>query len=90
MVTSTELCNAVNTAHEYWNAEFFQKVTKITEKQADNAMQTIKQFKDNGQQLYDKEFWNLGQADSICAVAGPVHTQMNMIEYYITALTGAS
>ncbi len=82
MVTKRVLLRAISIAHEYYKCEFYGKFTRITQQDAELAANTLKEFIDGGQQLYDKTFWGLGPDDSICAVVGPLKSNWDMIECY--------
>jgi hypothetical protein len=82
MISTSELRSALDAAHDYYYSTFFGLKTKTTKQEADMAMDVLNKFKENGQQLYDKEYWRLGINDSICASVGHLQAKWKEIERY--------
>lgn len=82
MISRTELCSALDTAHDYYRSTFFELKTKKTKQQAEQALAVLNKFRENGQQLYDKEYWGLSKKDSICASVGHLKGKWSEIEKY--------
>ena len=59
MISTSELRSALDTAHDYYRSAFFELKTKTTKQQAEQALAVLNEFRENGQQLYDKEYWGL-------------------------------
>lgn len=83
MISRIELYSALNTAHDYYRSTFFELKTKTTRQQAEQALVVLNKFRENGQQLYDKEYWGLSSKDSICASVGHLLGKWNEIEKYL-------